>query len=396
MAASAAVVTALKLWLSRPKTELRWVMRRRTVTSVASVRAASGRPDDFHVHFGAVFAPVPPDEALRFDVCGRNFAAAGDVRHAQVPERHVEEFIAVVAVMLGGGIVDFEDGQRLKVKDPHGMGIALKQEAVLLFAAAQIFLGRFAPRAFACLGNGTPDGRRQAVAFLFENIIGGAGLEAFDGRLLADGAGHQDERQIGKILADELERFEAVVIGEFVIREYQVPRPFVQRLNEIRLVNDVAHVRRQLIIGKLVAHQQCIGWIVLEMQYLQWRMHGLVSIRDFVQTISLKQPSPASKVKDGQRGAHQKVCHRVFVRDFWGGMGFTVGSEFETSSELDPANTNRKRNASGFFFDQAGGRVCIVAVAGTAFAGAGREEVSGAKGTGVFQPKLGQRAVSVD
>ncbi len=41
LAASAAVVTALKLWLRRPNTKLRCITRRRAVTSVASVSAAS-------------------------------------------------------------------------------------------------------------------------------------------------------------------------------------------------------------------------------------------------------------------------------------------------------------------------------------------------------------------
>ncbi len=199
--------------------------------------------------------------------------------------------------MLRRGLVDFEDGQRLQVKHPHRMRVALKQQPVLFLAAAHILLGRLPPGSFRRLGHRAAHRRRQPVAFLFEDVIRRARLQALNRRLFANRAGHQDEREIGEFLAHHLERLQTIVIGQLVVRQHQIPRPLVQRLKEFVPTADVAHLRRQFVIGELVAHEHGIGGIVLQMQDAQRRIHGLaggaVFHRDWVKQSRLSnQPRP--------------------------------------------------------------------------------------------------------
>ena len=195
-------------------------------------------------------------------------------RHAEVGNRHLKKLLAGEPVMLGRRLVDFENRQFFQVKDPHRVRVALEEQAILLFAPAQIRLRRLAPDAFVGLGHGAAHRRGQAVAVLLEDVVGGAGLEGFDGGLFADGAGHEDERQERKLLAHQLERLQPVETRQVVVGQHQVPFPLLERLHKIFTAGDVPDLRRQAVRRELVAHQQGVVRLVLQMQDAEGRGHA--------------------------------------------------------------------------------------------------------------------------
>src|SRR5260221_13480285 len=54
-----------------------------------------------------------------------------------VGQGHGQELRARVTVEMDGRIVDGEEGQAVRIVDPHGMGIAVEKEPVLLLALLQ-------------------------------------------------------------------------------------------------------------------------------------------------------------------------------------------------------------------------------------------------------------------
>lgn len=64
--------------------------------------------------------------------------------------------------------------------------------------------------------------RHEAREALFEHVIGGAGLERLDRRLLAQGAGDEDEGDLGAALPGTGEGREAIVGRQGVVGEDKV------------------------------------------------------------------------------------------------------------------------------------------------------------------------------
>ena len=96
---------------------------------------------DLHIDYGAVLLPMPPDTG----VVDYSFRDTGDIREQQwlvigranVDDRHGEEFLAPIAVMGDGGVIDFEKGKGLKIINPHGQRIRLEEAAVTFLALFQ-------------------------------------------------------------------------------------------------------------------------------------------------------------------------------------------------------------------------------------------------------------------
>ena len=52
-------------------------------------------------------------------------------RRTDVLDRHGQELVPRIAVEPDGGVVDGQEGERLRVEHPHGMRVAVEEEAVL-------------------------------------------------------------------------------------------------------------------------------------------------------------------------------------------------------------------------------------------------------------------------
>ena len=76
------------------------------------------------------------------------------------------------------------------------------------------------------------DSERQACGAVFENVIRGASLNAFDGELLSDGAGYQDERKIFAVLLERLQGRHSRPARQVVIGQDHVIGVFPQRPRE--------------------------------------------------------------------------------------------------------------------------------------------------------------------
>jgi len=114
--------------------------------------------DDLGVDEAAVFQPVLPHAgvAQRRPLGGHELQQAVDLLgRPDVGDAHAQELVACVAVLGYGGVVDFEKSQRLRVVDPHGVGVAGKQGLKALRAGAGF---RFDPIAAAPLA---ADRRKQ-------------------------------------------------------------------------------------------------------------------------------------------------------------------------------------------------------------------------------------------
>jgi hypothetical protein len=81
---------------------------------------------------------------------------------------------------------------------------------------------------------------RQAREIGFHHVIGGAVLECLDRALLAYGAGHEYERQVGLAITHQLERRQAVETGQREVGEHQVGIEGVEFAHEIGAGFDAA------------------------------------------------------------------------------------------------------------------------------------------------------------
>ena len=223
------------------------------------------RPLHLHVHRGAVLALVPPDEAARLRV-ETSHRGGGFFLGAQVHQLHAEKFIARIAVVQHRRLVHFKDLQRLQIEDPHRMRVALEQDAVLFFAAPEFLLRLVAQRPFRRLRHRAAHGGGQALAVVLEDVVGRAGLEAFDGREFADGAGHQDERQSGKFPPDNFQRVQSGEVRQLVVGDKHVPFHRRERLQKFRAITHQPDVHGQPVMFQQVAHKECVGRIVFQMQ----------------------------------------------------------------------------------------------------------------------------------
>src|ERR1700730_14810856 len=90
---------------------------------------------------------MPPNTRVFYSLVG----GAGDVRQqprlisgwANVRDGHGQEFLAPVAVVGYGGVIDFEERKGLKIINPHRQRIRFEEAAITFLAFVQCFLGSF-------------------------------------------------------------------------------------------------------------------------------------------------------------------------------------------------------------------------------------------------------------
>ena len=104
----------------------------------------------------------------------------------------------------------------------------LGERAEIFFAADEFGFGAGAMLAFLGFLHGAADGGREALEFVFQDVIGGAATEALDGGVFADGAGNQDEGGVGILFADGVQGLQAVAGGQRIIGEDEVEPVFVE------------------------------------------------------------------------------------------------------------------------------------------------------------------------
>ena len=95
---------------------------------------------NLHLDDGAVLQSVAPNAGFiepLGDVSNVVFQTLNIGGGSNVGNRHLQKFRARVSVFHNGSIIHGEERQGLQVVHPHGMGIALKEEAILPFVFTQ-------------------------------------------------------------------------------------------------------------------------------------------------------------------------------------------------------------------------------------------------------------------
>ena len=130
-----------------------------------------------------------------------------------------------------GGGVHRQNGS-VPVQQHEGLQAGVEDRPQVGFRPPQRLLGA------RLLGPGLDSGERgldcgaDPGQIVLEEVVGGAGLHASDGRLLVDGAGHDQEGHRGRPFAGDRERCHAVEARQRVVGEDQVRPELVERLDE--------------------------------------------------------------------------------------------------------------------------------------------------------------------
>ena len=98
--------------------------------------------------------------------------------------------------------------------------------------------------------HGPADGGRQPIRLLLEQIIGRAGLQAFNRRLFADGAGNEDERNIRIFFPHHGQRIQAGERRQVIVRNNGVKRTGIQCGLKRRAVADAFHLDVHTVLCK--------------------------------------------------------------------------------------------------------------------------------------------------
>ena len=118
------------------------------------------------------------------------------------------------------------------------------------------------------VADGPPDRLAQTAQAILEQIVGRAALEHLDGRLLADAARDDDERQVGVLLAQQFERAWRTQRRHVEVGEDQVGRR-AQRPEIRGLVFDPLPDRIEAGPGQLVHDQRRVRASIFEQQHPQ-------------------------------------------------------------------------------------------------------------------------------
>ena len=155
----------------------------------------------------------------------------------------------------------------------HQLGLVLDDAAIALLAFFERALHRDVLHAYLVLVARAPDRGCEPRQIVFEEVIVGSRLEAFDGAFLAERARNQDERKRRIARANELQRFDAGESGQVVVGEHQVPAALIQRrleglarIHALRLARDASGADR----GKLDFR---IEFVVFQHQQAQAFLH---------------------------------------------------------------------------------------------------------------------------
>jgi len=130
-------------------------------------------------------------------------------------------------------------------------------------------------------------------------------------RLFADGAGHEDERQERKFFADDLQRVQPREVRQAIVGDHQIPFSLGQHPDKFAAVAGVADLRDQPVRFQQVAHQQCVGRIIFQMQDAETLIHS--------EKISVK-PATSTPWNLYQ---HKRAARRRNVKNGWIQCGFS-------------------------------------------------------------------------
>ena len=151
-AASAGEVAELRRWPSFESAASRCSIRFRSVISLAIVSDAVRPWNMTGLHLISTSMRVPsfflcrhtPAKPIRAgvladrSVCRYSISAGTSSARADVTHFHREKLLARIAVMLDRRVIDFQERKRLVVEHPHGRGVAVENQAILLFALSQL------------------------------------------------------------------------------------------------------------------------------------------------------------------------------------------------------------------------------------------------------------------
>ena len=90
---------------------------------------------------------------------------------------------------------------------------------------------------------------------MFEQIIGGTRLQAFNGRLFADGAGNENERNMRVFFPHHGQRIQAGERRQVIVGNDDVKRPGIQGGHKRRAVADAFHLDVHPVLGKQRTNQ---------------------------------------------------------------------------------------------------------------------------------------------
>src|SRR5438477_4008965 len=113
--------------------------------NLAQRRRRSQQPEpaqaDLHVDDRAVLLamppfPPPPCQARTHGILERS-GSRDALERADVENRHREKLVPRMPVVLDRRVVDGEKPERLRIEDPHRVGVGLEQQAVLLLGESR-------------------------------------------------------------------------------------------------------------------------------------------------------------------------------------------------------------------------------------------------------------------
>ncbi len=113
--------------------------------------------------------------------------------------------------------------------------------------------GRLGPPSLvplAGLGQGPPDGRREAVDPVLEHVVGRPLLEALDGDLLAHHPRDEQEGGVGSVVPGDLQSREAVEAGQGVIGQDQVVAAGLEGVEELGPAVDPVDLDVEPVLGQ--------------------------------------------------------------------------------------------------------------------------------------------------
>jgi hypothetical protein len=172
----------------------------------------------------------------------------------QNPAKHFRRFVAedrscgAVPELDVAGLVDQDD--RVVAQAVHHLGeddVRLPQLA--LGELARLPLRDFAQRA--------PQHRCEPGQARLAHVVGRTALEQLHRVVLADHAGHEDERGLGSEAVAVLQQVRAREAGELVVGEHHVPATGRQRGHELSLV--AQHLQLHVRVDALQLHPQQFG-----------------------------------------------------------------------------------------------------------------------------------------
>ena len=147
------------------------------------------------------------------------------------------------------------DKVSIAIQDAEHVERIFRERAEIFFAANQFGFRHPEPGSFLGLLHGPADGGRQPVWMLLEQIIGRTGLQTFNRRLFADGAGNENERNMRIFLPHHGQRIQAGERRQVIVRNDDVKHTGGQCNLKRRTVAGTVHLGVQTVLRKKRTNQ---------------------------------------------------------------------------------------------------------------------------------------------